>query len=79
MNQSISNAARSAGACAILTRMAGRVAAHAADVRRDYATLAQASRLMARHRMTMFEDAVREEARQRALREDWAHTTRAAA
>lgn len=79
MNQSISNTANPAGACAILTRMAGRVAAHAADVRRDYATLAQASRLMSRHRMTMFEDAVREEARQRALREGWAETTQEAA
>jgi predicted GIY-YIG superfamily endonuclease len=79
MNQSISNTANPAGACAILTRMAGRIAAHAADVRREYVSSAQACRLIARHRVTMFEDAVRQEARQRALREGWAETTREAA
>ncbi len=79
MNQPNSSATRSTDACAYLTQLAGRVAAHASDVRREYLSSAQACRLIARHRVTMFEDAVRQEARQRALREDWAHTTRAAA
>ena len=71
------NAARSSEATEALARLSRRVADHAIAVRREYQTLAAASLLMARHRVSMFEDAVSEEAKQRALREYWLDSTAA--
>lgn len=48
-------------------------------VRREYSSLALISRLMRRHRVGHAEDAIREEARQRALRNKWADVTRGVA
>lgn len=58
-----------------LNALWAEIQAEILGVRRDYPTLDLAARLIARTGTGHFEDAVREEARQRVLRNRWAAVT----